>query len=53
MAVAVVYVDDFLATFSDHYDQRELLSLFNWGGLTTQTTETPLEFKGKEVHFEV
>lgn len=27
------------------------MSLFNWGSQTTLTTETPLEFKGKEAHF--
>eukprot|EP00435_Cladocopium_sp_Y103_P039269 s577_g10.t1 len=50
VAVAVVYVDDFLVTFSDHFNQKELLSLFSWGSHTTLTTETPLEFKGKEIH---
>ena len=50
LAVAVVYVDDFLVTFSDHYGQKELLGLFSWGSQTTLTTETPLGFKGKEIH---
>lgn len=50
LAVAVVYVDDFLVTFSDHYSQKELLGLFSWGSQTTLTTETPLGFKGKEIH---
>ena len=29
VAVAVVYVDDFLVTFSDHFNKGELLSLFS------------------------
>ena len=50
VAVAVVYVDDFLVTFSDHFNKGELLSLFSWGSQNTLTTDQPLEFKGKEIH---
>ena len=50
VAVAIVYVDDFLVSFSNHFNKSELLNLFNWGSQTTLTTESPLEFKGKEIH---
>ncbi|CAK9008829.1 unnamed protein product [Durusdinium trenchii] len=50
VAVAVVYVDDFLVSYSDHFNKDELLSMFSWGSQSTLTPETPLDFKGKEIH---
>ena len=50
VAVAKVYVDDFLVSYSDHFNKAELLSMFSWGSQSTLTPETPLDFKGKEIH---
>jgi len=50
LAACIVYVDDFLLTRHADYDMKQLLSAFSWGSQTSLTVDTPLEFKGKEIH---
>lgn len=48
MAVALVYVDDFVVAYSDEFQLSSLKNLFEWG-LYLEIDGKPVTFKGKEV----
>lgn len=50
VSMVMVYVDDFLLTHDDRYDRNRILHLFTWGSQTQLGEESPITFKGNEIH---
>ncbi|OLP97211.1 hypothetical protein AK812_SmicGene20463 [Symbiodinium microadriaticum] len=49
LAVVIIHVDDFLATYSEKFPVEVLEKMFAWGSITKVTPQQPATYRGKEI----
>ena len=49
LAVVIIHVDDFLATYSEKFPVEVLEKMFVWGSITKVTPQQPATYRGKEI----